>query len=349
MSWCIYKHTNKVNGKVYIGQTCQMPERRWNEGRGYNPDYPFGKAITKYGWDNFTHEIIEEGILTLEEANDREQYYISYFHSYIGDECCNGYNATKGGDNGAHLGKKVLCIETGEVFETAKAAGEKYHIDPHGILGCCHFLPYMNTAARLHWCFEEEYNPELNKELKPYNGGQNKPIYCFELDQSFETIAQAERELRISHTDISECCSKKRISAHGLHFCYEGEQKNFSFKTNERLAVIRCVETQEVYGSATAAGASVDRAASNIIRACNNGGSCGGKHWEYLVKPPESARGGHNKKAVRCKNTNEVFESATEAGKATNTCVSSICACCRGTQKRTRNGYEWEYIEKGKE
>lgn len=345
MAWCIYKHTNKINGKVYIGQTCQEPERRWQNGQGYNPNCPFGKAIAKYGWDGFIHEIIETDIPTLDEANKREEYYISYFHSYIGDDYCNGYNATKGGDNGEHLGKKVVCIETGEVFATAKAAGERYNVNSHGILGCCNNLPYMNTAARLHWCFEEEYNPNNIQELKPYNGGQNKPIYCFELDKSFDTIAQAARELHINHTDISECCSKKRITTHDLHFCYEEEKNNPSFKINERLAVIRCIETQEVFGSATAAGESVGRAASNIIRVCRDGGTCGGKHWEYLRKPPKNARGGNNKKAVRCKTTGDIFESAADAGRKTGCCASSIGACCNGKQKRTRNGYEWEYVE----
>ena len=34
-NYIIYKHINKINGKIYIGQTCQKPEYRWNHGKGY--------------------------------------------------------------------------------------------------------------------------------------------------------------------------------------------------------------------------------------------------------------------------------------------------------------------------
>ena len=57
--WCIYMHTNKINGKKYIGQTFQNIEYRWRQdGSGYKGQ-PFYNAIEKYGWDNFEHKILK--------------------------------------------------------------------------------------------------------------------------------------------------------------------------------------------------------------------------------------------------------------------------------------------------
>ena len=56
MSFLVYKHTNKENGKVYIGITSQEPKRRWQNGAGYYGTY-FYYAIQKYGWDGFEHDI----------------------------------------------------------------------------------------------------------------------------------------------------------------------------------------------------------------------------------------------------------------------------------------------------
>lgn len=98
MSWIIYKHTNRINGKVYVGQTSKSnPNYRWNDGKGYtkrNPDSHFARAIKKYGWDSFDHEILESGIPTLETANERESFWIKFF-----DSVENGYNANYGGDS----------------------------------------------------------------------------------------------------------------------------------------------------------------------------------------------------------------------------------------------------------
>lgn len=70
--YCVYKHTNKINNKIYIGQTCQKPEYRWgSDGQNYKNNPYFYSAIIKYGWNNFTHEIIYNN-LTAEEANQKE-------------------------------------------------------------------------------------------------------------------------------------------------------------------------------------------------------------------------------------------------------------------------------------
>jgi len=97
MSYIIYCHTNLINNKKYIGLTKQEPNTRWQNGNGYKYCRLFYNAIKKYGWSNFKHEIIEDGIETLEQANERETYWISYYHTWAGDTECHGYNLTEGG------------------------------------------------------------------------------------------------------------------------------------------------------------------------------------------------------------------------------------------------------------
>lgn len=91
----IYKHTNKINNKVYIGQTCQKPEYRWgSQGQNYHSSH-FKNAIQKYGWDNFAHEILYSN-LSLEEANKIEELLIKQYNS---TNPFYGYNSDKGGIN----------------------------------------------------------------------------------------------------------------------------------------------------------------------------------------------------------------------------------------------------------
>lgn len=91
----IYMHKNKINGKVYIGQTCQKPEYRWNNGEGYKESPYFYQAIKKYGWDSFEHIILFEG-LTANEANQKEIDLIKEYNTM--DENF-GYNCQAGGQS----------------------------------------------------------------------------------------------------------------------------------------------------------------------------------------------------------------------------------------------------------
>lgn len=101
MKKSIYKITNLINGKIYIGQA-RIPNERFSEHRrNYKSieekykNVKLYQAMRKYKIENFSFEIIEKDV---KNYNEREKYWISYYHSYIGDPQCNGYNMTPGGD-----------------------------------------------------------------------------------------------------------------------------------------------------------------------------------------------------------------------------------------------------------
>ena len=73
---CVYIHINKINNKKYVGQTKQIPKKRWANGEGYKGCSYFYNAICKYGWNNFDHEIIASH-LTSDEADNFEKLLIN--------------------------------------------------------------------------------------------------------------------------------------------------------------------------------------------------------------------------------------------------------------------------------
>ena len=87
-------HKNKINGKRYIGITCMIPEKRWNNGKGYNYNEHFYRSILKYGWnEGFDHFILHKN-LTKEEAEQKE---IELIAKYNLTNQNNGYNIGIGG------------------------------------------------------------------------------------------------------------------------------------------------------------------------------------------------------------------------------------------------------------
>ena len=139
MKGIIYKITNKLNSKVYIGQTIQTLRNRWYRHCAKNctsqaeRNMEIKRAILKYGKENFTVEAIEE--CDSKKLDDREKFYIRYFDSYH-----NGYNSTEGGQHGA---KPLQTSEETqkEVIELYKSGfslrdiGKEYTIDKATVKG----------------------------------------------------------------------------------------------------------------------------------------------------------------------------------------------------------------------
>lgn len=97
--YSIYKVTNLVNGKIYIGYDSDWPTRmRQHLGAYKRAKYIFYKAIVKYGWDNFSWECIYQSKDEHHTKNVMESYFIEQHRSYVGFDDCNGYNMTTGGD-----------------------------------------------------------------------------------------------------------------------------------------------------------------------------------------------------------------------------------------------------------
>jgi group I intron endonuclease len=99
----IYKITNKVNGKIYIGQTIHDLEKRWKEHKRHarqnrsNKSHAICNSIVKYGAENFTIESIFS-IFNINDADEFEIYFISKFNTLAP----NGLNLSPGGSNVTH-------------------------------------------------------------------------------------------------------------------------------------------------------------------------------------------------------------------------------------------------------
>lgn len=202
--WCVYMHTNKINGKKYIGKTCQKPEYRWNNGDGYKGSPYFYRAILKYGWDNFEHDILVEN-LSAENACEAEK---SLIEQYDTTNQQNGYNLTSGGDGRTDW---VVPEETRQKISNSRK----------GIVFSQETLKKMSDARR-----GKTLSDSAKEKLKNANLGKTRsvqtrkkmgeskvginnptsyPIYCVELNEIFWGQKRAAELYGFCKESISAC------------------------------------------------------------------------------------------------------------------------------------------------
>ena len=236
----IYKITNLVNGKVYIGQS-QDIYSRWKEhkyARNKRECFALYGAFKKYGLDNFSFEIVE--CCPFEQLNEKEIYYIAQYHSYVGDTKSNGYNMTKGGAlSFTHVGnddqgkvvyqydlKGNFVAQYRNQHKAVKAVGLK------GIASITRAIKEEGTAGGFQW--RETYFDKIPPFQKKY---KKKAVYQYskfgEFIKEYENTDKAAEEVGCSKSLIEQCCE-----GHGK----TGKGYQWSYERKENIGAVRSIE-----------------------------------------------------------------------------------------------------------
>ncbi len=182
----LYKVTNIINNKIYIGQTVD-PDSRW---RGHirdakNPKHPFHKAIHKYGSQNFNFEVIAccKG---QDNANNAETLLVKQYDSFVNND--KGYNATHGGFNApktdawkASLKKwrDSLSEEEKQAIRDKQAIATKNQIETKGHPAQGHKWTDRQRQALSEWRLSVDQNaiftPEVRKKMSDSHKGKVLP------------------------------------------------------------------------------------------------------------------------------------------------------------------------------
>lgn len=238
--YCVYAHINKVNGKIYIGQTCQSFNSRFRNGEGYRGSTHFYNAIQKYGWDNFEHEIIASN-LTLQEANHFEELLINKLNTTNSDI---GYNLKSGGENNRHSEETKQKIREAKKGEKCHMYGTHLSEETKKKLSKAHKGKKLSdeTKRKLSELNKGKNNPKYGKHLSDETKekirntkmGANNPCYgktgannpnaraviCIETNTVYGSTIEASKEFGIVRSGITRCCSGKSKTAGGYHWKY---------------------------------------------------------------------------------------------------------------------------------
>lgn len=194
---CVYKLTNTVNGKFYVGSTVNLKSRLKYHRYNYrnNPNKKLGKAIEEYGWSNFKVEILEE--CTRENVRDRERFFIESLNAVE-----DGYNMTE-----ATKYSDWMKDYNAKMWQDAEYRKER---------------SAASSALQKKRLNNPKYLAEKSAQLKRHTDAIKKPVGMFSKDgtllQQFNGIREAERWLmenglsnsHNSSSAIADCCKGGR-------------------------------------------------------------------------------------------------------------------------------------------
>lgn len=196
----IYKITNNINGKIYIGKTEFSVEERFKQHcydskRKRDEKRPLYDAMNKYGIENFSIETIEE----TDEPEEREAYWIEYFGSFK-----NGYNATLGGDGRRYIDYDLVVASYKELNNLTHVAN-KLEISVDSVREILRIKQIQTLSS-----------PEICKNV--YGKLVNQYSLNGEYIKTFGSVGEACIKItgkKDGKTHISDVCKGKRKTAYG--------------------------------------------------------------------------------------------------------------------------------------
>lgn len=218
----IYKATNKVNNKVYIGQTVNF-ERRKKEHEssknGIHAKCVFHKAIQKYGKENFEWEIIDK-CKTLDEALYLESMYISKYNSCTFMKNSNGYNivySQKGKKAIVHNSKSVIAYDLDGnlvgVYDSFEHAGRDLNCQGTNIRKCI-TGERKSTGGYQFILYKDNYPSKIQNYKTNELEAKYKKVYqydtSFNFIQEFHSLSECAESISGNRTVLSRNIKQKR-------------------------------------------------------------------------------------------------------------------------------------------
>lgn len=229
MNGIIYKFTNQINNKIYIGLTTHPLNVRLNQhmyDARHGSHFPFHLALQKYGLENFTYEIIDTAD-TVEELRNKEMYWIKFYDSYS-----KGYNATIGGDghNRQSVRYYLVDILNGNILKEYKSAIEMreagYNVSDHDNITYIQYIPYMAIQA-------DNFDKLTSQQQLEYIYSRRPHVIC-QLDLNYNLIKRWLNvgEILKQHPDYTKSClhaclQGKRQTHHKFHWMFDEDWRRF--------------------------------------------------------------------------------------------------------------------------
>ena len=237
--WTVYIHTNLINGKKYVGITSNFVKKRWRNGYGYSENLPIGRAIRKYGWENFDHEIIADN-LDEDDAKKMEQELIK---SYNTTDDKYGYNVTVGGDgikgfkhseaSRVKLSEKARQLErfgernpnyghkwSKEQRERAAIAHKRENLSPETLKKMSEST--SKRVGELNSFFGKHHTEQTKQIISKV---QSRAVLMFDLEgnliREYNSIINAAKDNNICKVAISNCCRDLTKTSGGYIWKYK--------------------------------------------------------------------------------------------------------------------------------
>lgn len=251
--------------------------------------------------------------------------------------------------------ESVICLETGQRFETQKQAELAFGFSLGSI---SRVLDTDRAVKGYHFVTESNYS-EAKTAAARAMATQDK-VVCLETGKRYRTYADAARDLGITSSNVEWAVKHDSHYTKGYHLMDGTEYSALSrdeietiLKNKNKLAVV-CVETGEVYESISAAAKTYvesrqPTARSRIGRCCRNPYSVfDEKHWCYLEdlqsrKDNADRYVRTDRSAVRCIETGREYKSLADAARDTGIGANSIRLVANGERNRA-GGFTWEYV-----
>ena len=265
----IYKITNNINGKIYIGQSRHI-KSRWSDHKHCHKDTPLYNDMWEYGIENFSFDVLEE--CEIEELNEKEKYWVSFYDSHN-----NGYNLTPGGGGASiyRVDPRIL-YEKYQELQSVSATAE--------VCGCS-----MGTVRRA----IQSAGIDLTHLAEEKQVLQIDPN-TLEVVHIYDSLKAAGVAMGLSYSAISRVANHHGDNAGGYYWRFaDDNDRNFGSKPLKRWKrkIAQCdLITGEILNSFESASA----AARSLGKDSKSGGSsiiaaCKGKYkhafgygWKYL-------------------------------------------------------------------